>query len=541
MEPSVHLSESLARCHQGIHSEFLRSCLRFPDRVCLEVLDRKLTYAEVCEQAASIAANLSPHAVASGPALCSLLASRTVTAFTGVLGILLAGQGVVPLNPAYPSERTRAMLQRSGATTLVVDSSAAFRLPDLLSGDAPSLLVVLPDADEVSPLRSAFPAHRFFGRSDLTASADWHPVASCPDQIAYLLFTSGSTGLPKGVGLLHGNLTHYLRRGLGLGAFSEHDRFCQFFDFTWDSHLFALWACWATGACACVPQPKDLLNPDAFLRHKGITVLELVPSTGHAMSRLGAMTPGRFPKLRHLRLGGEAVPVEQAIAWSTAAPSALVTNTYGPTECTVEVTSYEWNSAVSPAESENGIVPIGFPYREAELLVVDDALAEVAPGASGELLISGPQMAPGYWNDPEKTALAFIVPPGKSGRFYRTGDVVRRPAPGKPFCFLGRRDHQIKICGARIELGEIEALLRELADTSLAVAVGWPLVPTGAAGIVAFLDQPNADVKGLLQKLKSRLPNVMVPREIRLLERFPFNVNGKIDRRALLDLLERKA
>jgi acyl-coenzyme A synthetase/AMP-(fatty) acid ligase len=175
-----------------------------------------------------------------------------------------------------------------------------------------------------------------------------------------------------------------------------------------------------------------------------------------------------------------------------------------------------------------------------DALIVDEDLKEVPPGAKGELLMTGPQVTLGYLRDPEKTAAVFVVPPGKTGIYYRTGDRVRRPQNDGSMTYLGRLDHQIKVQGYRVELGEVEACLRKEAAIEGAVAVGWPLSPSGAEGIVAFVDHPDVDVSALRNRLKAKLPPYAVPREIHVLPELPLNVNGKVDRKVLLRILTEK-
>jgi acyl-CoA synthetase (AMP-forming)/AMP-acid ligase II len=172
-------------------------------------------------------------------------------------------------------------------------------------------------------------------------------------------------------------------------------------------------------------------------------------------------------------------------------------------------------------------------------IVVNEALEEMMPGQIGELLMSGPQVALGYWKNPGKTAQAFLRPPGRDAIFYRTGDLVRRPKGTHPLIYLGRIDHQIKIRGLRVELGEIEAVLREVAGVDRAVALGWPIATNGAEGIVAFLETSNADVEVILNAVKDRLPSYMIPHTLHLIAEFPLNANRKIDRKALANLLEK--
>jgi len=255
------------------------------------------------------------------------------------------------------------------------------------------------------------------------------------------------------------------------------------------------------------------------------------------MKRLGALKAGRFPTLRWSLFCGEPLPAEIAESWSSAAPNSVVENLYGPTELTIACCLYRWQEGKSEAECLRGVVPVGYPFAGMDVLVVDEELREVPPGEDGELLMAGPQVALGYWQDPERTATAFVVPPGRNQTYYRTGDRVRRPKETAPMCYVGRLDHQIKIQGHRVELGEVESLLRQEAGVEVAVAVGWPITPSGAGGIEAFVLGNQLEPRAILERLKRKLPAYAVPRRIHLLSELPLNPNGKIDRGKLAKLL----
>jgi acyl-coenzyme A synthetase/AMP-(fatty) acid ligase len=256
------------------------------------------------------------------------------------------------------------------------------------------------------------------------------------------------------------------------------------------------------------------------------------------MRRLGMLKPDSYPALRWSLFCGEPLPMDVTGAWAAAAPSSVVENLYGPTEATVACTLYRWDPERSPAECVLGLVPIGAPVPGMEVSVVDDALGPVAPGEDGELLLAGPQVTPGYWNDAEKTAAAFVAPPGKETVHYRTGDRVRSSADGTVLHYLGRLDNQIKVHGHRVELGEVEAAVREGSGVDAVVAVGWPRIATGAGGIVAFLGATDVDVPAVQKRLTESLPDYMRPRRFVLLDALPVNPNGKFDRKALLSMLE---
>jgi acyl-coenzyme A synthetase/AMP-(fatty) acid ligase len=287
----------------------------------------------------------------------------------------------------------------------------------------------------------------------------------------------------------------------------------------------------------CTPE-REVINPGKFIRETKLTVWFSAPSVTVFMKRMGNLKPGAYPDLRWTLFCGEALPVEHAQLWQDAAPNSVVENLYGPTELTVACTLERFDPKTTPALAENGIVPIGEPYPGMIPLVVDEHLREVPEGETGELLMTGPQLTLGYLNDPEKTAAAFVTPPGKDRVYYRTGDRVRRASPGRPMTFLGRVDHQIKMRGYRIEPGEIEVVLREEAGVQQAVAIGWPILNGTAAGITAFLGTGRADVDGVRARVEKRLPKYMCPREYRLMADLPLNSNGKVDRKALMKILE---
>ena len=527
---------------RSLRSGFLASCERFPDRPAVVVEGEELSYRALHARAASLAATLSRLEVRSGRPddvrLTGVLARRSVTAFAGVLGVLLHGHGYVPLNPTFPAQRTQAMLAQAGCRCVIVDENGEEQLPELIAGLSFRPVWILPARADVSALRERFAGETFVGAGELAAAAEWqaHPVD--PNALAYLLFTSGSTGLPKGVMVAHRNVTAFVDAMVERYAVDEHDRFSQMFEFTFDLSAFDLFVAWERGACVCCPSPREVLMPGRYVVASGITVWFSVPSTGVLMKKLRMLEPGLYPSVRFALCCGEALPLEIAAAFSQAMPSAVIENLYGPTELTIACTLYRWDEEASPDQAENGLVPIGAAYPAMTPLVADEDLEEVEAGESGELLMTGPQLALGYWQDPERTREAFCVPPGRSEVFYRTGDRVRKPVGDAPLVYLGRLDQQLKIHGYRVELGEIEAVLREEAGVEVAIAVGWPRNASGAEGVVASLAAREVDAAGLRERVKDRLPPYMVPKRLIAFPEMPLNANGKVDRKALLATLD---
>ncbi len=529
---------------------FLESCERFAERPALALAERTLSYAQLYEHAAQIAATLHQQA-ADTSKLTAVLGHRSVTAFAGILGSLLRGHGYVPLNPTFPVDRSRSMLVRSRAQSVVVESAAVGVLSEMLEGLEQPLTVLVPEVSDISALRAHFPQHSVLGAHDLCRANQLSPAttrspandAQSTDEaatLAYLLFTSGSTGQPKGVMVSQANVRHFVRAMVQRYGITEHDRLSQTFDLTFDLSAFDMFVAWERGACLCVPSAAQKLFPGKYISAQQLTIWFSVPSTAVMMKRLRMLKPGQYPSIRYSLFCGEALPLEIAEAFAQAAPKSVVENLYGPTELTIACTLYRYLGKASLPECELGLVPIGEPYPGMDVLIADEALREVPSGQSGELLMTGPQLSLGYFEDETRTRAAFVTPPGRDQVYYRTGDRVRRTAGG-PLVYLGRVDNQIKIQGYRVELGEVEAAIRTETNADVAVAIGFPQNSSGADGIVGFVNAAGLNLDEVRERLRQRLPAYMHPQELRHLDSFPLNANGKIDRKALLALLESEA
>lgn len=447
------------------------------------------------------------------------------------------------------------MLKRSGATEVVIDPSGAAKLAELIEsydalfdGEPARITFLLPDdlgeleiditTDHTILTSAALEEH-----SD--AASNYTPKPVTPDDLSYLLFTSGSTGNPKGVMVAQRNVVAFVDAMVERYGFSEKDRFSQTFDLTFDLSAFDMFCAWDVGACLCVPTASEKLFPGKYVKKQALTVWFSVPSTGVIMSKLRMLKPDSYPTIRYALFCGEALTLDIAQKFAGACPNAEVENLYGPTELTIACTLYRLSDE-SEHESIHGVVPIGEPYPNMLVLIASDekgtAAIEKDGALEGELLLAGPQVTLGYLGDKERTDKAFIVPPGECETFYRTGDRVRMKIEGGnqagPILYLGRVDHQIKIKGYRVELGEVEALGRDVGGMELAIAIGYPPTPSGADGIVLFIsDTSDKSNDEILAELKDKLPPYMQPSRVIEVKSFPLNANGKVDRGALLKTL----
>lgn len=518
-----------------IGSGYLTTLERFPERPALAINGKTLSYRALASRAGALLTAMGP-GEADEPLLTAVFTMRSVAAYAGLLAVLSRGHGYVPLNPKFPANRLGYMLSHAGCRTLIVDSGAEAGLRELLDEVGYALRIVFADRTDVTDIIEEYPGHDLrAGLREETATLSAPPDMSS-DDIAYILFTSGSTGTPKGVAVSHGNVAHFLHAMQARYSFDATDRFSQMFDLVFDLSVFDLFMAWKVGGCVCCPTPGELMLPADFIRESGITVWFSVPSVAVLLRRLRQLEPDTFPDLKFSFFCGEALPIEAAGAWASAASNSIVENLYGPTEVTLACTAYRWQGPPSCTKSETGIVPIGTALPGLSATVVDENLREVAPGAQGELLMAGPQVTLGYWRDEEKTRAVFVINPANGERAYRTGDLVRRPDDSSgALLYLGRLDHQIKLHGHRIELGEIEAILKVASGASRVVAAGWPInLEGGVGGIVAFLECETTDSAALNKIAQRNLPNYMIPNKLYAIPHFPLTPNGKVDRKALL-------
>ena len=466
------------RCAQRqLCAGFLANVHSRRDHPALEVGGRVHTYADLHEIAASLAATLQQHGDDEQPLVC-VLGRRTLVSYAGILGVVLSGHGYVSLNPKYPANRLHKTLSLSRASAVIVDQNSEALLEHLV--DDTSRIWILPDNDDPDVHRRRWPDQVWIGRGDLCSKADLVSLESDPDDIAYVLFTSGSTGEPKGVVVTHSNVNSFVDGYIETLEPIAEDRFSQMPELSFDASVSDVWVCWEIGGTLCIPSDLDQLKAHEYIRRERLTVWTFVPSLVSKLHRLNLLKPGSFPDLRITIFGGEVLPHDVAKAWSAAAPNCIIENHYGPTECTVTSTRYRWSEA-SSAKCSGNAVPIGHAMPGFELRILDVDQNDVEPGDSGELYLAGPQVAMGYWNRPDRTRDSFLKINGSDRLYYRTGDHVIRACDESPLSFVGRFDDQVQIRGHRVEVGEVETLMRKVSGFDEVVVLGWPECADGAA------------------------------------------------------------
>jgi amino acid adenylation domain-containing protein len=353
------------------------------------------------------------------------------------------------------------------------------------------------------------------------------------DGLAYVMFTSGSTGVPKGVMISAGNTRAFVDAMQARYRFQPDDRVAQPSEISFDNSVFDLLNAWEAGAALYVVPANQLVGPLRFLQENAITVWYSVPSFAVFMRRMKMLRPGSLPALRYSAFAGEALPQSTAEAWKSAASNSIVDCLYGPTETTVVCTGDRYSEEVHVTESR-GIISIGTPFPGTQAAIVDPEGNILGRGKEGELALCGAQVAQGYFNDEALTEERFPTIDGR--RWYLTGDLAIEDEAGR-FHHLGRVDNQVKIQGIRVELEEVEAHLRRASGSDSVAAVAWPMRYGTAERLVAFVSGVAAPIAEVSNRLKRSLPSYMVPARIHELESIPMNSNGKIDRKELVRML----
>jgi amino acid adenylation domain-containing protein len=491
-----------------------------PDSPALTADGETWTYGELLAAARALADRLpapSPDE-ASAPVL-AFMAHRHASSYIAILAALLAGHTYVPVNVDHPHQRNLIVLKKSGAPRIVCGERAAEALAGMLNA-APEL------ARTIEVIHCA---DRKAGYAAPGAGLPQPPAEVPADRRVYMLFTSGSTGEPKGVPITHANLTAYLDVAMPMVGTRTDDRFSQVFELTFDVSVHDMFTCWVGGAHLVVPTPEELARPAEFIREQSLTVWYSVPSLGYQMRLQGDLKPGALPSLRASYFAGEALPAALVRDWAKAAPNSRIENWYGPTEVTIVCARYLIPPEVIAAPPDQDIVPIGYAFDGMRLSVHGEDMATVPDGTPGELLLSGPQVSEGYLDDPERTARAFVTLAGETRVSYRTGDRVIREADGL-IRYLGRIDNQVKVRGFRIELGEIEAALRAAAGGANAIAISWPPDEPSGRYIVAAVEAASLDEAAVIAATEKAVPDYMVPARVLALPVFPTGASGKVDR-----------
>ncbi|MBZ6085411.1 amino acid adenylation domain-containing protein [Streptomyces olivaceus] len=508
-----------------------------PDAPAVEFQDETLTYAELHARSTALAETLLRRGIGAGDRV-GLWLRKSPESIVGLYGILRTGAAYVPIDPGAPLDRAAKIIDDCRLAGVIAQAEHVSWLLEQAPADAPDRPVVA-----VGGTQGAQADPRVVAWSDAVSGAPAAPPAglgAAPSAPAYVLYTSGSKGDPKGVVLSHANAVAFVEWAAAEFRITAHDRVSSHAPLHFDLSVLDVFATCLAGACV-VLLPESQLGLGGVLNQvvvkRKVTVWYSVPNALNRMltARNGALLGASA--LRVVLFAGEVFPVSALRRLRELLPHAELYNLYGPTETNVCTFHRVRDSDVVPGRTEP--VPIGRPCAHATTFVVDESGEPLRedPGVTGELCVAGPSVMLGYWRDAPLTAgkrLTCVQEDGTSLEAYRTGDTVRVEAGGT-YTFLGRNDDMVKIRGHRVELGEVESALCEAVREVVCVTVGDA---SGERHIEAYVVpfSTECDVSQLRQHCLDVLPRYMVPEHFHLVTALPRTRSGKLDRRAVLGL-----
>ncbi|MCH8619393.1 non-ribosomal peptide synthetase [Undibacterium sp. TS12] len=503
--------------NQPLHRLFELQAARTPGQIAIESHGETISYAVLNARSNQLARHLREQGIGAD-ALVGICLDRSANMIVSLLAVLKAGAAYLPLDPAYPSARLSAILSDASPKILISQKESGARITH---PDTPTFYI---DQDQ-SQLHSY--------------SSDNLPTGCIPENLAYAIYTSGSTGKPKGVLITHANVTQHANTHIKTCGLTTDDVVLQFASLAFDASVEEIFPPLLTGA-KIVLRPQELpstgLAFSELLQDKGITVLDLPTAFWHEWTQAMLTDATPLPEsLRIVIVGGEKAHAETLQQWHTLPGSKAIRwiNTYGPTETTISSTCFEADNRGAYVD-----LPIGRPNVNTQVYVLNSFLQPVPYGVKGEVYIGGAGVARAYLNMPGMTSERFVADPfgtTPGARMYRTGDIACHQHDGN-LLYIGRSDSQVKLRGFRIELAEIEAALQAQAGVSQTTVLVREDVP-GDQRLVAYVVAATGEVAPvgsvLRESLTRTLPEFMVPAHIVVLDKFPVNNSGKIERKNL--------
>ena len=483
------------------------------DNQAFFISGKAYTYRQLAERVSAIRQFVQD----SNATIFALAVNDNLDTYASILALWLEGRAYVPLHPLQPVSRNMEIIQQTQTTCLLHTSPSSTLTESAAEHGVETIHTQqLPNVHDMN--------------------TEW--VETPNDSLAYILFTSGSTGIPKGVCITRENIAAFIDSFWKTGVtISPTDRCLQAFDLTFDVSIQAFLTALLHGACVyTIPygQVKYLYAASLIMEHH-ITFAAMAPSM------LTYLRPYfdqlQADSLTTTILTAEACPIDLVQDWFTCAKNTEIYDFYGPTEATVYCTYYHLTRQ-SQNLSANGIVAIGKPLANVTAILIDEDEIPVPPGEKGELCIAGSQVTPGYWNNPQKNSSAFFLYPsqGQSSRFYHTGDLCQLTASGD-ILYYGRIDQQAKIQGYRVELGGIEYHARTFYHNQFRTVASAFQNDRGLTEIALFVESETDDSSKLSHYLEEHVPHYMIPSRIIFVPVFPLNNSEKIDRQKLISLL----
>jgi amino acid adenylation domain-containing protein len=520
-----------------LHHLLTQSAGTSPTNIAVVFKEQSLSYHELDDTSSRLCGTLISHGVQPGDRI-GILLNKSLESIVSVFGILKAGAIYVPLDPTAPTARLSAIINHCGIGFLITSADHLTRLfTDMADPLAVHNAIVAGPEGGINP--DLIPDVKCLDWSDACSGSAGLPVPSLTDAApAYILHTSGSTGLPKGVVISHLNALSFVNMATRFFGITEEDRLANHAPLHFDLSIFDIFCAVRAGA-AVVIAPEYLsafpVRLAEFIDQQKITVWNSVASVLTKLADQGALERLKFDSLRLVHFSGDLMPVKYLQLLKKRMPAAEFYNIYGQTEANSSL----YFKVPEQIEDETWKIPIGRPFPNFDVFAVTEGGELVTrTDQEGELHVLSSTVALGYWNDPKRTAEQFTSDPRTpwgQAKVYRTGDMVRRDAAGN-FVFSGRKDHMVKSKGFRVELDEIEIVLNSHPKIRQAVVVAVPDDLTGNRIVAYITPKEGIEVatKELLELCSNHLPKYMMPETIQYRDTLPTTSNEKINRKALV-------
>ena len=481
--------------------------------IALEIDDEEYSYQFLADKSRQIRSVVEKY---SDSKIVAFLSSKEVLTYSAIIGIMSSGKAYCPIGHKLPTKRKLKVLLESSADTFIIPHKLLLKSQNLLKemNKLNSNFTIVTDAKISENTSNSFPNLNFKSIHDVVVEVEKEIKIEwvAEDTIAYLLFTSGTTGEPKGVPITHKSLNTYLSNVEKRCDFGQGLRYSQTFPLTFDLSVHDIFVCWRHNGCLIPIPDEKMISPADFIKSKKIEIWFSVPSQISLLSKFGLLNQGNFPHIKLSLFCGEALPLDLAKRWMVASPQSKVFNLYGPTEATIAISSYQLPENPDHIDSFGGVVSIGKVFEDHKFKILN-----------GELIVTGKQIAGNYWKRSEDPNPFSI---NKGHKSYKTGDIV--DLQNGLLFYLSRKDNQVKINGNRIELEEISLVVRKLIPESEVQTVALHK-NSGDSLHVFVVSKHNFNAGDLLKKVKNELPSFMIPKSIRKIDELPLNQSGKVD------------
>ncbi len=490
---------------------FWSACKNRSQKIALEINNEEYSYQFLADKSKQIRSVVEKF---SNSKIVAILSCKEVLTYSAIIGIMSSGRAYCPIGHKLPTKRKLTVLIESSADTFIIPHKLLLQSQSLLKemNQSNRNFTIVTDVKISQNITNSFPNLNFKAVNDVHIDKEIKIESVAEDTLAYLLFTSGTTGMPKGVPITHESLNAYLSNIEKRCDFGQGLRYSQTFPLTFDLSVHDIFICWKHNGCLIPIPDEKMISPADFIKSKKIQIWFSVPSQISLLSKFGLLNQGNFPHIKLSLFCGEALPLDLAKRWMVAAPQSNVFNLYGPTEATIAISSYQLPENPDHIDSSGGVVSIGKVFEDHKFKILN-----------GELIVTGKQIAGKYWERSEDPNPFSINEGHKS---YKTGDIVDL-RNGLLF-YLSRKDNQVKINGYRIELEEISSVVRKLIPESEVQTVAFHKNSVDTLHVFV-VSKHNFNAENLLKKVKDELPSFMIPKSIRKIVELPLNQSGKVD------------